>query len=328
MGRAPMLTDFGTLFLPREAMEPILATPVRNALLEWLTEIFAAEELEAIGIKPRRRGILDGPPGVGKTTLAHHLAARIGLPMVAIRPERIIDKWVGSTARNLGDLFDAAERGIALEAGAEPVPAMLFFDEFDALGHKRRANTETGAEDERNAFVNTLLQRMEQYEGFVIAATNFGEHIDVALWRRFDMHITLALPGPFERERILALYLRPFGLPKRALKFLADGFDTASPALMRQFCEHLKRQLVIGPKLNHDMRAAAVFERLVTSVQPHPDLGKPPMWATSTADHARDLAIKAMPWPLPLANEVPPEPEAEKPARAAADNVVKLGRAG
>lgn len=320
--REAMLTDFGTLFLPREAMEPILAAPVRNALLEWLTEIFAEDELKELGIRPRRRGILDGPPGVGKTTLAHHLAARVGLPMVAIRPERLIDKWVGSTARNIGALFDAAERGVSLDgSGEEPVPAMLFFDEFDAIGHKRRSGTETGAEDERNAFVNTLLQRMEQYEGFVIAATNFGEHIDIALWRRFDMHITLQNPGPFERERILALYLKPFGLPKRSLKLLADGFETASPALMRQFCEHLKRQIVIGPKLDHDMRPAAVFERLVTSVQPHPDLPKPPMWASATADHARDLAVRAMPWPLPLASELPVD-EPPPASRTTEDNVV------
>lgn len=322
----PKLTDYGTLFLPREAMEPILAAPVRAALLEWLTEIFAEEELKALGIAPRHRGILDGPPGVGKTTLAHHLAARIGLPMVAIRPERLVDKWLGSTARNIGALFDAAERGVSLDGGgADPVPVMLFFDEFDALGFKRRSGTESGAEDERNAFVNTLLQRMEQHAGFVIAATNFGEHIDPALWRRFDMHISLALPGQFERERILALYLAPFGLPVRALSILAAGFETASPALMRQFCEHLKRQIVVGPKLGHDMRPAAVIERLITSVQPHPDLGKPPMWATSGADHARDLAIKAMPWPLPLAKDVVEEPAGG--GMAEPGKVVQLGRA-
>ncbi len=316
--KSPQLTDFGTLFLPREALEPILAAPVRESLLEWLVEIQQESALREVGIGARKRGIFQGPPGVGKTTLAHHLAARIGLPMLAVRPERLIDKWVGSTARNIGDLFDAAERGVALDgSGVDPDPVVLF---FDAVGQKRRSGTSTGAEDERNAFVNTLLQRVEQHTGFVIAATNFGSEIDAAVWRRFDVHITLELPGQFERREILRRYLAPFGLPIVPLDLLAQAFDTASPALMRQFCEHLKRQIVIGPKLARDMRKEKVIERIVTTVQPHPDLGKPPMWGEGAANHARDLAVKSMPWPLPRASEIADD---EAPGEGA-PNVVSL----
>lgn len=321
------LADFGTVLRPREAVEPILSKRVRGALLAWLTELFAEDELAAVGIGPRKRAIFDGPPGVGKTTLAHHLAARLGLPMVAVRPERLIDRWLGATGKNIGMLFDAAAAGLELGAGAT-TPVVLFLDEVDAVGFKRKTNTSQGAEDERNAWINTLLQRLEQYDGFLIAATNYGENVDPAIWRRFDMHVTLELPGQFEREQILKRYLSPFGLPRKPLSLLAEGFATASPALMRQFCEGLKRSIIIGPRLEHDMRPAAVFERLVTSVQPHPDLGKPPMWATGGADHARDRAIKALPWPLPLAAELPSEDRAPVVAAQASDNVVQLaGRA-
>jgi SpoVK/Ycf46/Vps4 family AAA+-type ATPase len=320
------LSNFGVLCEPHEAIEPILAKGVRGGLLEWLTEIFAEGELRAIGIGPRKRAIFDGAPGVGKTTLAHHLAARLGLPMLAVQPETLIDKWVGSTGRNIGTLFDLAERGLDPDDNGENgTPIVLFLDEFDAIGHKRRANTEGGAEDERNSFVNTLLQRLERHRGFVIAATNFGGHVDPALWRRFDMHITLELPGPFEREQILKRYLVPFGLPKAALKLLADGFETASPALMRQFCEHLKRMIVVGPKLEQDMRKEAVFERLISTVQPHPDLGKPPIWST-TEDHARSRAIAAMTWPLPLAADLPKDGSPEPVGGGMAENVVSIGR--
>lgn len=318
------LADFGTVLQPREAIEPILSKRVRGALLAWLTELFAEDELRAVGIGPRKRAIFDGPPGVGKTTLAHHLAARLGLPMVAVRPERLIDRWLGSTGQNIGRLFDAAAAGLDLDDGGATTPVVLFLDEFDAIGFKRKTNTTQGAEDEQNAWINTLLQRLEQYEGFFIAATNYGESIDPAIWRRFDMHITLDLPGQFEREQILKRYLSPFGLPKKPLGLLAEGFATASPALMRQFCEGLKRSIIIGPRLEHDMRPAAVFERLVISVQPHPDLGKPPMWATGGADHARNRAIKALPWPLPLAAELPSEDRAPVAVTEATDNVVQL----
>ena len=319
--RTPKLEDFGDLFLPSEAAEPILARPVRNALLEWLTEIWAEAELRAVGIGPRKRAIFDGAPGVGKTTLAHHLSARLGLPMLAVRPERVISKWVGETGQNIGALFDLAAKGLVdddadEEAKKDPTPIVLFLDEFDALSRQRRKG-EQASDDSRNEEVNTLLQRLEQHDGFLIAATNFGSHIDQAIWRRFDMHITLELPGQAERERILARYLEPYGMPLASLKLLGEAFETGSPALMRSFCESLKRQIIIGPKLNSDMRKSAVIERIVTAVHPHPDLGKPRLWSLM----GKDDAVRGMPWPLPKASDV----VNAVPVTEVADNVIPLG---
>jgi SpoVK/Ycf46/Vps4 family AAA+-type ATPase len=283
--------EFGEVLYPDMAQEPILAKPVRDALTEWLTEIWAADELKAVGLKPRQKALFTGPPGGGKTTLAHHLAARLKLALVSVRSDRLIDKYIGSTGQNIGGLFDLA---------AKSEPVVLFIDEFESLGLKRR-KAQQGAEDERNASVNTLLQRMEQYDGFLIAASNMADAIDEAIWRRFDLQIIIAMPGQSERERILARYLAPYKLDEAELSALAESFAESSPALMRQFCEGLKRQLIIGPRVGWDMERDRVFARLLAAVGPHPDLPRPRLWHRGI----NDPAVSELVWPLTAPEVIP-----------------------
>jgi SpoVK/Ycf46/Vps4 family AAA+-type ATPase len=311
-------SKFGQIVLPEEAQEPILAKPVRNALTDWLEEIWAADELKAVGLIERKRALFSGPAGTGKTTLAHHLAARLGLPMAIVRPDDIHGRYIGTGTANVKAIFDQAEK----YEEENDSPLLLFFDEFDTLAQKRmHAGVNPGLEHDHNAMVNSLLARLDAYHSYIIAATNQASAIDESVWRRFEIQIEVARPGQFERERIIARYLEPFGLPAPQIKSLGEAFETATPALIRGFCENLKRQIVVGPRCGWDMRRDGVVERLLAAIQPHPDCGKPRLWTLGAKDHA----IKQMAWPLPKAADIPKEIALAEPLKS--DNVVSLAGA-
>lgn len=268
------VAKFAEILTPEQAEEPILAGPVRAAVHEWMTEIWSSAELAKVGIKPRRTGILYGPPGCGKTTLAHHFSARLGVPLVNVKMDALVSSHVGATGNNIASLFEQLK-------GQETI-CVLFLDELDAIAAKR-TNDNQAAAREMNAIVNSLLMRIEAFQGTAIAATNRSEAIDPALWRRFGLHLDIALPGHDERFAIIKRYLAPFDVGDDDLDVLADETKGASPALIRQLCEGMKRALVLNPRLNRETDLLTILSTITASVKPHEAYDIPPLWEDAKA---------------------------------------------
>lgn len=280
------LSKFADVLMPQEAEEPILAPNVRAAVFEWLTEVRAADDLKAVGIKPRRTALLYGPPGCGKTTLAHHFAARLGLPLACVRSESLVSSLLGSTGQNIGQLFDAMS--------ATEGKVVVFFDEVDALGGRRM--NDQGASVERANSLNVLLRRIERFAGIALAATNRQDFLDSALWRRFDMQISVDLPTEDERFAIIRRYAAPFDPPDEDVDLLVELTSGSSPALLRALMEGVKRMLIVGPKTGRAIDdPMSVFASVVAAVAPAPEYEPPPLWAKP--DAIREIA--SIGWPMP-----------------------------
>lgn len=281
----PEIRRFAQIFRPKDSEPPILSPAVRESVRQWMIEVGAEADLAAVGLKPRRTALLSGPPGCGKTTLAHHIAARLGLPLVLIDMGALIGQYAGETGKNLHALFSAVEQ--------QADRMVLLLDEFDAIAEKRGGGGKS-ADREKNAIVIHLLQYIDRFPGMLIAATNRADSIDPAIWRRFGMHLEIAEPDDECRFAILARYLAPMAMADEALDVLVEVTAGASPALLRQLMEGIKRDLVLAPRLGRTTTAGEVLGRVLASVQPHADATIPPLWRDAWA---KADAGKLSSWP-------------------------------
>ncbi|NKE69583.1 ATP-binding protein [Candidatus Manganitrophus noduliformans] len=148
-----------------------------------------------------------GPSGTGKTLAAEVLAQMLGRDLLKVDLSAVVSKYIGETEKNLQRIFSGAERS----------DAILLFDEADALFGKR-SEVKDAHDRYANIEVNYLLQRLEEYEGIVILATNFAQNIDDAFSRRIQMSIEFPFPNEASRLEIWKKHL-----PKEAP--LAEGVD-------------------------------------------------------------------------------------------------------
>jgi len=220
--------------------EPIYNETLELALNGLVSEWQRTDVLRAMGVEPSHSSLFYGPPGTGKTLTAFMLAARLGLPVVNARIDGLVSSFLGTTARNIANLFDFANR----------YRCVLILDEFDALAKMRDDPHELG---ELKRVVNTLLQNLDARadRGLTIAITNHDGLLDPAVWRRFQNHIRIGLPDAQTRLTMLRAFLSSLNLGDDVLKMLSFVAGARSGSDLKTFADSLKRSLALaGDEVN------------------------------------------------------------------------------
>jgi AAA+ superfamily predicted ATPase len=175
-------------------------------------------------LKPGFRCLFHGPPGTGKTLSACLLGQRHDRPVYRVDLSRVVSKWVGETEKNLAALFDRAQHHHWI----------LFFDEADAL-FSRRGESHSANDRHANQQIAYLLQRLEDYPGLVILATNLLHGLDGAFARRFQACIHFPQPEASVRRRLWRALFTHGQLPLAPdldLDAFADRYDLAGGAIL------------------------------------------------------------------------------------------------
>ncbi|MFT7007857.1 MAG: SpoVK/Ycf46/Vps4 family AAA+-type ATPase [Colwellia sp.] len=197
----------------------IVSVSVKDRLNRLVKEQKHLSTLKNHGLSPRRKLLLAGKPGTGKTYTASVLAGELNFPLFEVRLDAVITRYLGESSAKLRQIFDAIR----------DVRGVYFFDEFDALGSHRGANNDVG---EARRILNSFLQMIEQDDSnsVIVCATNHIEALDHALFRRFDDVIRYELPSDNEiislfKSRLHSYVGKNFSWEKLALK--SDGLSNA-----------------------------------------------------------------------------------------------------
>ena len=191
--------------------EMILGEDLGGQIQRVIREQRHAGRILERGLAPRRKLLLTGPPGTGKTLTASVLAGELGVPLLQVRLDGLITKYMGETAAKLRQIFEATGR----------TRGVYFFDEFDAIGSQGGFTNDVG---EIRRVLNSFLQMIEQdrSHSLVIAATNHPDLLDPALFRRFDDVLHYELPDRPQIVRLLQARLSSAAVKRVRWSTLAD----------------------------------------------------------------------------------------------------------
>ena len=213
----------------------ILPDEKRQRIDRVVHEYRKQDKLRKHGLSNRRKILLAGPPGTGKTMTASVLAGELKLPLYTILMDKLVTKFMGETSAKLRQIFDIirVQRGVYL------------FDEFDAIGAERGRGNDVG---EMRRVLNAFLQLIEQddSDGLIVAATNNAAILDQALFRRFDDILYYGLPSSSEVQNLVANRLGSFRPKKMSQVELVKAANGLSHAEIGQACDDAIKNAILS----------------------------------------------------------------------------------
>lgn len=199
---------------PRERLsEMVLSADTKASIERVIDEWRNHQLLESHGLQKRIKVLFVGPPGCGKTLSSRVFAAELGLPLFVVKLDSLISRYLGETAVHLRSIFNTMSAS----------PGVYLFDEFDSIGTTRGDQRDVG---EIRRVLSSFLVLLEGFDGnsLVIAATNYEQVLDNALFRRFDDIINFPMPDAENAQRLLKLKLQ--GVPKGDLDWGIISMET------------------------------------------------------------------------------------------------------
>lgn len=231
---------------------PLFNAIVSGAIESIIEEWRDFDALAELDILPARTCLIYGEPGTGKTRLAMWIARQLDLPVVLVRLDGLVSSFLGTTARNIGNLFSFANR----------YKCVLLLDEFDAIAKVRDDPHEVG---EIKRVVNALLQNLDTRRdlGFTIGITNHPKLLDPAVWRRFEVQLEIPNPDFAMRKKIAEQFMPPVIAPEshtRLIAWFTEGSTGAEiESLVRTYKKATMSQEDGGRRLLDTLRQFAAL---------------------------------------------------------------------
>ena len=204
----------------------VVSEQINQKIKRIIMEYRNKNKLYSYGLTNRRKILLEGKPGTGKTLTAAVIASELSLPLYSVQMDKLVTKFMGETSIKLRQVFD----------NMQSMSGVYFFDEFDAIGADRSFDNEVG---EMRRILNSFLQFIEQdaSESIIIAATNNQKLLDQALFRRFDDVLHYSLPSPNEIKRLFKYKLVSFDKYFIITKELINAAEGLNHAEIVKVCD-------------------------------------------------------------------------------------------
>ena len=217
----------------------VLPKVEKDRIRRILKEQHHLSEIRSHNLPVRQRLLLTGPPGCGKTMCASILSNELGLPLFVIRLDSLISRHLGESLSKIRLIFDTINQS----------RAVYLFDEFDSVGFQRDSDGEVG---EMRRLLNLFLTYIENLSSnsLVVAATNHGDKLDNALYRRFDDLVEFKLPDEEQIQKIIEIRLASVKTSRLSwVRILKAAHSLSYAEIIRACDEAMKEKIIFRKKL-------------------------------------------------------------------------------